>query len=93
MNVRIKPAAPTIDPAIIKTVLPTTNPVNAAAIPDNEFNNETTTGISAPPIGKTNKIPRTHDSNTIPIISPTLPGLFRDKIIIIIPKINNNDLT
>ena len=38
------------------------NPVNAAAMPDKEFNRLTTTGISAPPIGSTNKIPRIDDS-------------------------------
>ena len=65
--VKIKPAAPTIDPAIIKTLFPIINPVKAAAIPDNEFSRLTTTGISAPPIGSTNKIPRIEDSAMIAI--------------------------
>jgi NAD(P) transhydrogenase subunit beta len=55
-------AAPTIDPAIIKTLFPMINPVNAAAIPDREFNKLTTTGMSAPPIGSTKRIPRIQDS-------------------------------
>ena len=33
MKVRINPAAPTIEPAMIRTLLPITKPVNAAAIP------------------------------------------------------------
>ena len=65
--VKIKPAAPTIDPAIIRTLFPIINPVNAAAIPDKEFSKLTTTGISAPPIGRTNKIPRIDDSAIIAI--------------------------
>ena len=66
MNVKIRPEAPTSEPAIISTELPIINPVKAAAIPDNEFNSETTTGISAPPIGKTRIIPSKHE---IPIIA------------------------
>ncbi len=61
INVRINPAAPTIEPAIISTLLPMTNPVNAAAIPDIEFSRLTTTGMSAPPIGITNITPRRQD--------------------------------
>ena len=45
------------EPATIKTELLMINPVNAAAIPEREFSSETTTGISAPPIGNTNNIP------------------------------------
>ena len=37
------------------------NPVKAAAIPDNEFRRLTTTGISAPPIGRTRMTPITHE--------------------------------
>ncbi len=58
MKVRIKPDAPTSEPATISTELFIMNPVKAAAIPDREFNNDTTTGISAPPIGRTRIIPR-----------------------------------
>ena len=55
--VRINPEAPTKDPDIISTGLPKTNPAPAPAIPEYEFNSATTTGISAPPIGTTIKIP------------------------------------
>ena len=61
INVRIKPDAPTKLPATIKTLFPIMNPVKAAAIPDRELSSETTTGISAPPIGKTIIMPRIND--------------------------------
>ena len=57
MIVKIKPLAPTKDPATIRTLFNSNNPANAAAIPENEFNNEMTTGISPPPIGITNPTP------------------------------------
>ena len=44
---------------IINAILLKINPVNAATIPEYEFSNATTTGMSAPPIGKTIKIPST----------------------------------
>ena len=62
MKVRISPDAPTREPATINTELPIMKPVNAAAIPDNELSRETTTGISAPPIGNTSKIPSIEDT-------------------------------
>ncbi len=65
MKVRIRPLAPTNDPATIRTLLPIMNPVNAAAIPDNEFSKETTTGISAPPIGRTSNTPSKDDNPII----------------------------
>tara|TARA_B100001540_G_C15664347_1_gene577086 strand:+ start:681 stop:935 length:255 start_codon:yes stop_codon:yes gene_type:complete len=61
INVRISPEAPTNEPATISTLFPIIKPVNAAAIPEKEFNKETTTGISAPPIGKTMIIPKILD--------------------------------
>ena len=64
MNVRISPAAPTIEPAIIRTLFPITKPVKAAAIPDIEFRRLTTTGMSAPPIGITNSTPSRQDRPT-----------------------------
>ena len=57
MTVRIKPLAPTRDPATIKTLLNKSSPANAAAMPEKEFNKEITTGISPPPIGSTKPIP------------------------------------
>ena len=66
MTVKINPLAPTSDPATIRTLLRSNKPANAAAIPDNEFNNEITTGISPPPIGSTNPKPASivKDKNT-----------------------------
>ena len=58
MKVKISPDAPTREPATMRTEFPMMNPVNAAAIPESELSRETTTGISAPPIGRTNTIPR-----------------------------------
>ncbi|MNS50461.1 hypothetical protein D3C72_831110 [compost metagenome] len=51
------PAAPTKIPPVSITLLSYKKPPHAAAIPVNEFSNDITTGISAPPIGKTNSIP------------------------------------
>jgi hypothetical protein len=65
MKVRINPEAPTREPAIMSAEFPIMNPVNAAAIPDNELRSETTTGMSAPPIGRTNTSPSKHE---MPII-------------------------
>ena len=66
MNVRINPDAPTNDPATIRTEFPIMNPVKAAAIPESELSNETTTGMSAPPIGRTKAIPRNAESPMMP---------------------------
>jgi hypothetical protein len=63
MKVSINPDAPTKDPATISTLLPIIKPVKAAAIPEKEFSKDTTTGISAPPIGKTIMIPKTLEIN------------------------------
>ena len=57
MIVKINPLAPTREPATIKTLFNSNKPAKAAAIPEKEFNNEITTGISPPPIGKTKPIP------------------------------------
>ena len=56
-TVKMIPADPTKIPPTSMTILLYRIPVIAAAIPVNEFNNEITTGISAPPIGITNKTP------------------------------------
>ena len=66
MNVKINPDAPTNEPATMRTEFPIMNPVKAAAIPDNELRSETTTGISAPPIGRTKTIPSTAEIPMIP---------------------------
>ena len=56
------PDAPTSAPLMISTLLPSTNPVEAAATPVNEFSSEMTTGMSAPPIGSTNRMPSANDA-------------------------------
>ena len=55
--VKIVPAEPTKIPPVSITGLSYKNPPKAAATPVNEFNNEITTGISAPPIGNTKNNP------------------------------------
>ena len=51
------PAAPTKIPPVSITWLSYKNPPHAAATPVKEFKREITTGISAPPMGKTNNTP------------------------------------
>ena len=72
ITVRISPLAPTSDPATIKTLFNKRRPANAAAIPENEFNRDITTGISPPPIGKTKPIPprRVIASSTVKKLKP-----------------------
>src|ERR1700709_1820978 len=48
---RIAPDEPTSEPAIISIGLFNEKPIPAAAQPEYEFSMDTTTGISAPPIG------------------------------------------
>ena len=57
IRVRTRPEAPTRQPATISAVLVMIIPASAAAIPDNELSKDMTTGISPPPIGKTNARP------------------------------------
>src|SRR6056297_1083924 len=58
ITVRMIPEAPTSVPAMMSTLLFRTNPVEAAASPEQAFNNAITTGISAPPMGTTSSTPR-----------------------------------
>jgi hypothetical protein len=53
------PLAPTSAPVVISAWLPKVNPVADAAQPEYEFSIDTTTGISAPPMGNTSKNPKT----------------------------------
>ena len=62
-SVRIIPEAPTKAPATIKIILFTIKPADIAAIPESEFKNAITTGISAPPITATLIIPAMSESN------------------------------
>ena len=55
------PAAPTKIPPVSITLLSYKNPPQAAATPVKELSKEITTGISAPPIGKTNNTPYKSD--------------------------------
>ena len=51
--VRIPPEAPTSAPAMMSTGLSMAKPAIAAAVPVNALRSEITTGMSAPPIGRT----------------------------------------
>ena len=62
--VRIAPDAPTRAPAMIRTGLPRTKPAIAAAVPVNEFRRLMTTGMSAPPIGRTIVTPKIRPAST-----------------------------
>ena len=57
-SVRIVPDEPTSVPATIRTMLSSAIPAAAADRPVNAFKSEMTTGMSAPPIGSTNRFPR-----------------------------------
>src|SRR6266545_3131838 len=59
------PDAPTSIPLTISTFECRTKPVAAAASPVNAFSNEMTTGMSAPPIGRTKRIPKSAAAPTI----------------------------
>jgi hypothetical protein len=65
--VSIKPLAPTSEPATINTLFNKISPAKAAAIPEKELSKDITTGMSPPPIGRTNPIPprRTRTNKTI----------------------------
>src|ERR1700712_4258125 len=51
------PDAPSSEPQMMRMLLPSANPVAAAARPQYEFSSATTTGMSAPPIGMTISTP------------------------------------
>ena len=69
--VRIVPEAPTIIPATISAVLFSAIPVAAADRPVNALSSEITTGMSAPPIGSTRKLP----SRAAATSTPTMRAL------------------
>ena len=62
--VRIAPDAPTRAPAMMRTGLPRTKPAIAAAVPVNELSRLMTTGMSAPPIGRTIVMPKIRPAST-----------------------------
>ena len=59
------PAAPTKIPPVSITLLSYKKPPHAAATPVKELSKEITTGISAPPIGKTKNTPYNNDNAKI----------------------------
>ena len=71
----MNPLAPSSAPATIKMLLPIAKPVALAASPAYEFKRETTTGMSAPPIGSTKVTPITRASTvmTANMIKPESP--------------------
>ena len=62
---RIAPDEPTSEPVMISARLPRVKPMPAAAQPEYEFSIDTTTGMSAPPIGMMIRPPSTSDARTI----------------------------
>jgi hypothetical protein len=56
--VRIVPEEPTRVPATISATLSSAKPAAAAERPVKAFSSEITTGMSAPPIGSTTRLPR-----------------------------------
>jgi hypothetical protein len=62
---RMNPLAPSSAPAMMSTVLPMAKPVALAARPAYELSSDTTTGMSAPPMGSTNDTPMTRASAVI----------------------------
>ncbi len=66
-RVRIVPEEPTRVPATISTTLSSANPAAAAASPVNAFSSEITTGMSAPPIGSTKRLPSTAEPISTPM--------------------------
>ena len=57
--VRMKLDAPPREPEMIRTLLPSRNPMAAVARPDHEFSSAMVTGVSAPPAATVSRIPYT----------------------------------
>ena len=55
---RMNPENPSSVPAMMRTLLPSTKPVAAAASPAYELRSDITTGMSAAPIGITSSTPK-----------------------------------
>ena len=75
MFVRIRPEAPTSEPEMIRPLFRSTNPAAHAARPEYEFKSETTTGMSAPPMGTVIRMPRTAATMMIRILAHCAAGL------------------
>jgi hypothetical protein len=59
---RMRPEEPSSAPAVMSSLLSSTNPIATAARPAYELRIEITVGMSAPPIGITSKTPKSNDS-------------------------------
>ncbi len=64
MRVSSVPEAPTSVPATMSSVLSSVKPDAATARPVNALSSEMSTGVSAPPMGRTKIAPRTRDSTS-----------------------------
>ncbi len=69
--VRIVPEEPTSVPATISETLSSENPAAAAESPVAALRSEITTGMSAPPIGRTTRLPRRAAPIRTPMKSPS----------------------
>ena len=69
--VRIVPEEPTSVPATISATLSSENPAAAAERPVNAFSSEITTGMSAPPIGSTTRLPSSAAAIRTPMKRPS----------------------
>ena len=73
------PEAPTSMPLTIRTLFSSSKPVAAAASPVNAFSSEITTGMSAPPIGSTNRTPKSERADEQRHEQPLLLGAGDDR--------------
>ena len=73
-SVRIVPEEPTRVPATIRATFSSAKPAAAAERPVKAFRNEITTGMSAPPIGSTTRLPRIAAATRIRMKSPCEGG-------------------
>ena len=55
----MNPDAPSSEPLMMRMTLPIAKPVAHEARPEYELSSATTTGMSAPPIGITSRMPKT----------------------------------
>ena len=70
-SVRIVPEEPTSVPATIRATLSSAKPAAAAERPVNALSSEITTGMSAPPIGRTTRLPRIAAAISTPMNRPS----------------------
>ena len=67
------PDEPTSAPVMISAILPSVKPMPAAAQPEYEFSIDTTTGMSAPPIGMMMSTPNASATSVMAQNSSELP--------------------